>query len=1202
MQTLDWQRFPLAQSALIEASAGTGKTHTLVLLMLRALLERQLRLKDILLCTFTLAATAELSARVQTRIDQLAAWHAHFQTSAAAPVLADGDVALWQYLAERWSQSEILHSDTARIRQAQSDALSFSAKTLHGFCAEVLQRFPVECQSLVDLSGVDETLLLEQALSDTLLALSAGAGNPAAPHWQQGLKLNQAAVKKLLSSLTRAYNYSELEVLAMPIPPAPCSLPELYQQPVRSALIEAIAQALGTDALALRVGTKRVLSTLQGWLIQLRDTADKEAAGWPQALAECDGADLKLALNDGAQTKAAKLPIPAELDDCFSIFAWQSRLKVAEASALFEHLLSAVRARMQSLMRASQLMSFEQIIEQVKHALTHRSGASKAEILRTERLQALLRSAYPLAVVDEFQDTNASQFAVLDAIYAPHRFNESESANAANIILIGDPKQAIFRFRGGDVYNYLRTANRLPRYVLRTNYRASRSLVDALNAFYLPIASQAFAIDGIEFHTVEKGLLGDSTQAALTLAILDSTAAGKPSQSREVWSAHCIEASALQVQAHIASGIKAAEIAILLPRRVDIDTALAALQSLGIAAHVSARTEVVASEPALALMRILQCIAAPADRKLQRAASFAAPFSLPAAALGTAVEQELTRWFAALPALLSEQGILAITDALAQLCAQQALHEQSRWQIDLRHLGELLAQNCAAQTDSKALMASFDALLVASGAHADEPNAGKLRGAAQGAVSLLTLHSAKGLEFPHVLLPLLWSAQRRASSDYPLCTNASGTQIAMQIDLGSANYSASVAREKQELLAELLRLQYVGITRAALSVWIAVPTLAMAEPTQNALHYSLNLLGKLATSRDDKAGSSWAAGIEHLLRSASVQRQSLELSVMSEQLYNARRSAALQMRQSRESEPSVARAQTVALIYSARKAQRRLSYSAIAKMSHVMQTGLSAPQPQLDLLDAQADAELLALAPIRGRSFGLIAHTLFENLWPFDVARWFALLDARIQALARSDPGMALLMAEPARLSALRSMFERTALAPLTPVPGSCNLAALEPEQRIVELEFHLPMPRLNLDKLANLGPKHGLPALLDNVVPERLSGMLQGFIDLVFLDQGRYYVLDYKTNALGDCLANYQIDCIAAEMTQHQYHLQHVLYQFALHRYLSANLPGYQFEQHFGGAIYLFLRGFGRAPGLGYFQHRASAELLADLAQIFGA
>ena len=196
---------------------------------------------------------------------------------------------------------------------------------------------------------------------------------------------------------------------------------------------------------------------------------------------------------------------------------------------------------------------------------------------------------------------------------------------------------------------------------------------------------------------------------------------------------------------------------------------------------------------------------------------------------------------------------------------------------------------------------------------------------------------------------------------------------------------------------------------------------------------------------------------------------------------------------------------------------------------------------------------------------------------------------------------MAQLMADPQRLSALQSMFERTANAPLRPAPGSSSLANLDIANLIVELEFHLPMPQLKLAQLAALGPKFGLPALLDIATPEPLSGMLQGFIDLVFFDQGRYYVLDYKTNALGDCLMDYRAESIAAEMARHHYHLQHLLYQLALHRYLLVNLPGYQFEQHFGGAIYLFLRGFARGPELGYFHHRASLELIAELSEVLG-
>ena len=1206
LQPLEWQRFSLSQSALIEASAGTGKTHTLVLLVLRALLEQQLRLSDILLCTFTIAATAELSARVRERIHQLASWHALFLADSAQPELAPGDVELWLYLAQRWTDDAIKQSDAVRIHLAKADVVSFNAKTLHGFCAEVLQRFPIECQALAAQNSVDEASLLERALSLELQALSARANSADAPSWQRTFELNSGLLKKLISSLRRAYNYSVLDVVEMPIQPAPCPVPELHQPAVRAALCKSIADALATPGYALRDATKRVLIALQSWLQALPENADTSAANWHAAYKSCVGNDLKTVVKEGSQTTRKKLELPLAMANCFSLFSWHAHLIVAYESALFSHLLSAVRARMQAVILASQLMTFEQVIEQVKRAVVLGNFATKQERERTDSLLSALRAVYPLAFVDEFQDTNASQFAVLDAIYTPPQLGKSAGNKSATLIVIGDPKQAIYRFRGGDVYNYLRTADRLPRYVLSTNYRAQASLIDALNAFYSPIDSTAFATEGIAFHTIEKPINASAGEpAAMTFAILETRLPGKASVDRDIWGAHCINACALQIQNLLARGVEASDIAVLLPRGLDIDAQFATLQSLGIKAQLSARTEVGTGACAAALMRLLRCIDAPADRKRQRAIWLDLPFNLHADTLFGEAEHALARWFTPLPALLSQQGILAVTHALLQACGNLSPTEQARWQIDLRHVGELLSQSCASQNDCAALMASLEALLSqAATASNPEPNSSKQRGAAETAVSLMTLHGAKGLEFPHVLLPLLWSAKRRENTDYPLCTSATG----MQIDLGSAKFMQARAQEKDEELAELLRLQYVAITRAAQSVWIAIAAPSMCTPEQNALHYSLNLLGHINPAAIKGDAPSWQAGVDFLLESAAISQQNIDADALADTLHTA--VALARTQHAATPKPDEFAPDISALLYPLRKVQRRLSYSAITKMGAAARFDLPSnfePPNVLAEIEQNAvsqcpDAELLELAPIRGRSFGLIAHTLFENLWPFDSARWFARLNTAIQALSRSDPEMAQLMNEPLRLAALRAMFERTAAAPLLPAAGSCNLASLDSAHRVIELEFHLPMPQLKLAQLAGLGPKHGLPALIELATPEPLSGMLQGFIDLVFFDQGRYYVLDYKTNALGECLSDYQADAIAAAMDKHHYHLQHLLYQLALHRYLSANLPGYRFDVQFGGAIYLFLRGFARGPGLGYFHHRASAELIAELSEILGA
>ncbi len=1212
-QPLHWQSLSLEQSALIEASAGTGKTHTLVQLVLRALLERGLRLNQLLLCTFTNAATSELSQRVRIRVHQLANWHADFQANSASPELASGDTELWHYLAERWRQSALHQADAVLIRLALGDIASFSAKTLHSFCAEVLQRFPVECQALAELTNVDENALLEQALNESILALSAGKLAPNAPDWQRTLKLNQSYIKKLRNSLQRALSYSPLAVQAMNLPNAPCAVPALDVLSQRNALIKSIDFALAHPALKLRIMAARTLSGMRAWLAQMAPSADADAANWGALFTAINDADLQSVFEKGAQKLKPNAPLPAPIVDCFSLLAWQAKMQIAHESALFMHLLSAVQARMQAILQSTQQTTFERMIQQVRHAIAPDASAAKLEHVRAAKLVNLLRAAYPLAFVDEFQDTNASQFAVLEAIYAPPKTPDIINRTSETLIVIGDPKQAIYRFRGGDVYNYLRTAKRLPRYVLSTNYRAQNGLIDALNAFYLPIATSAFAAKGIEFHSVQKANPHEaSLPAVLTMLELDD-ASEAGSSDREVWSEHCLKACALHIQGLLQNGVSSKDIAVLLPRRSDVASALALLQSLGIAAQISARTEVITSDCAAALLRLLYCIETPADRRLQRATWLAAPFSWPAAALHSGAEQALARWFAPLPQRLAQQGILAICHALWQACAHLAPALRLRWQTDLRHLGELIAQNCSAQTDCSALIACFAALGEQnSGEIGADASAGKQRSAELNAVSLLTLHGAKGLEFPHVMLPLLWSARRNKSVEYPICAAEAG----MQIDLGSANYDSAVQQEKDELLAELLRLQYVAITRASKNVWIAIAAPSMAAPSNNALHYTLDLLGlsksELSqTFQSDSRG--WRAGVQSLLGNASIALEKMDVQTNELNWQNARRTGIAQTHQPNADLTSKSTAEVQAIQYTARKAQRRLSYSAMARMSDAISLTQIGSELSRAMTDHEPDPALLALAPIRGRSFGLLAHALFENIWPCVpenwTERWHALLDAQIQTLARSDPDMAMLMAEPERKNALREMFERCANTPLRAEANSTCLASLLSEQRLIELEFHLPLPSLGLAALANVGPKHGLAPLLNLSALEQsaqIAGMLQGFIDLVFFDQGRYYVLDYKTNALGENLADYRQEAILREMGLHHYHLQHLLYQLALHRYLSSNLPGYQFEQHFGGAIYLFVRAFGRGEvrgeGLGVYEHRASAELLDELSEIFGS
>jgi exodeoxyribonuclease V beta subunit len=256
---------------------------------------------------------------------------------------------------------------------------------------------------------------------------------------------------------------------------------------------------------------------------------------------------------------------------------------------------------------------------------------------------------------------------------------------------------------------------------------------------------------------------------------------------------------------------------------------------------------------------------------------------------------------------------------------------------------------------------------------------------------------------------------------------------------------------------------------------------------------------------------------------------------------------------------------------------------------------LRGPGPVDDLALLPGD-DVLRFA--RGAQAGVCIHTVFENIDFTDAAGWDAAIGAALRELG-PDPAGA-----DARAAMLRTMLDDVLATPL-PFEGvrPLVLATVSRQRRLTELEFHLPSNRLSSDDLNHLLEHHGYPA--PRLAFTALAGFLKGFIDLVFEHDGRFFVLDWKSNHLGVQPADYGHDAVAAEMARQGYHLQSLLYCVALDRHLRRRLPGYQYEQHFGGVVYLFVRGVrpawrtsdGRPAGA--WLHRPGPEVIRALSAL---
>jgi len=1190
MTPLDWPRLPLAGRVLIEASAGTGKTHTLGLLYLRLLLEGERSVEQILVATFSEAAAQELRLRLRSRIGAAARRLAR-QAPADA---ASADPALEAWLAGIEADETRRTTALRRLRLAELDFDRAPIATIHALCQRIQRDFPFASQTpFAGAELLDERELLRECVED---------------FWRRRY-------------LAGAVDADEAELV---LPHGP------------EALLHDLEALLAADGALLPCDGRRALADALAelrrpeWIAELRRLAGD---------AVLDGS--KRALRNRLTAIADALEAGAGIDT----WLCGSNGKVFEAGELAKQLKPGLDPRtipvLDRLLRLRQLVvrraqfvrgevlgaAFEYCRDEVPRRAVRREGQTYAmQIDAVHRrlcgaaadaeLADELFAAFPVALIDEFQDTDRRQFAIFDRIY-----RDAGGAARGLLVMIGDPKQAIYGFRGGDIAAYLSARAAAPqRCALTENFRSAPALVAACNELYAA-AGDGFANDAIRYRPVRARGPSDrrvqrcgKARVAAPFALHRFAATGDKVAEREM-------AALVDCANRIAEllgdprqrlgerALAPGDIAVLVPTNAQVATLRRLLAERGVPCVGGGRASVFAGDSARELLLILSALRDPNDDRALRAALATRLCGADFSALrrwlddSAAFERQRDR-FVDWRALVETRGVLAWVQALLaeRAAALLALPDGERVVTDLRHLGELLAEEEASRHGLDALCARLATLRREEDADSEAAEARRLRLESDAArVQLMTLHAAKGLEFPIVFLPLLWRVNLGSRSAEPSVLRFHDANGRLCFDIGSARFDEHRAAHHREQLEERLRLLYVALTRA-----------------QHALHVYWG-----EDESFDGGKETWkTSALERLLGRAlaglGLPGDATALPKLARRLSGVRIVGPYQ-----GPRPCYTPAQAKPAIRAAREPlpePRRPvwlhSFSALARSAppesesaaaDEAETEEAAPWPSAEAEAAAAsatdaerpvepeDSELLALEPWRGRRFGNAVHRLLEiaapqRIWPDQrelVAAELARQAARPQA-GEAD----------AALAAVGRMLDRVRAADLG---AGLRLDRLAREARVAEFEFLFPVASLPLERLRTICAAHACA----DVVPSpwgaiELNGLVAGFADLVFCHEGRYHVLDYKSNRLGTRLGDYADAALAQAMTAHHYPLQALLYVFALHRHLRARLPGYAPERDLGESWYVFVRAAGLAPGLGVWRRRWPVALLEALDDAF--
>jgi len=1224
--------------SLIEASAGTGKTFNIAKSVVRLLLERRSDgqwlvegLVNILVVTFTKAATSELVTRIRQELRL-----AERVYRAPASVEPTASVQMLRAMASGREEEA-----AGRLRDAVATLDALAVFTIHGFCKRVLDEYalesgtPFEAELLEDEQELERTALQDwwrhRMYGDALLASLVVSQNWEPDRYHADYRLAQrvpdvrldplvsladakAALQEGLAAFAAAWQALGAQGAESWLGGRPLNKSStLVTSEGRAALYAALDDAV-RHLQAGELSTAQLTLAARFAQHTLVKDFNKSSKDGKAAVAELPGVPLVQAA-DRVQAATLRLDQALRVDCVQFVRRWIDEEKTRRTALGFDDLLQRL-----------------------------------AVALETQGPDGLLaravRSQFQAALIDEFQDTDQHQFAIFRLALA-----------GCPLFLIGDPKQAIYGFRGADVQAYLRAAGMAEQqFTLEQNFRSTPRMVNAVNALFAR-RLQPFVDEGIAYHPAtaathkaEPAYLPGGPHALHWLLVPPETdKKGAPqfmgaTQARGLLFAAC----ARHIVRNIDDGWAPGRLAVLVRSASEGIEMAALLRQARVPAVVSGLGDVMQSTEAAELLLVLEAIAAPRHVARVRAALGTTLWGLSHAdLLRLATPEAEAEWTAVTDAvdLLRERwttrGLLPM---LQQWYADRAVTERllsesegERRLTNLRHLEELLhaavvGEHLNVEGTLRWLRAQV-AEAAERGDRAGNRPITELRLESDAdAVQIVTVHKSKGLEYDIVYCPTLWSAYPVKPDDAVLVQEGG----AVVLDHGSERRSDRQLPADRERLAEECRLLYVALTRARFRTVVGWGPITHKQRGDVAARSALSwlLYDSSVGGVPDGDRAAWAMADSLALDPSSWQRHLEAVVAVNPELMALEHAdhslvEALTTRRLRDDSEPVVR-----VLPQDPPPSRRFDTYRIASF-----TSLSRPQPGVamardvddnvddDIVD-DANVDLAGRAPSArdlprddfrafpaGRVAGIALHALFEH------SRFDATEDALRPLVQQQLHAAGLLSdapAEDARVSAVVDMMRRTLATPipLSPATGGQPFALRDVSQSKArhEWQFLLPMGHpdmlLTRERLAAAFVQHGRGPVADYASALRalgsvqLHGYLTGFVDLLFEHEGRWWVVDWKSNQLGIEASHYAPDALAAVMVDHHYVLQYHLYLTAAHRFLRTRLPHYDYEQHIGGAAYAFLRGFGAfnsSGSQGWFVDRPSRALIEALSEALG-
>lgn len=1160
---------PLSGTNLIEASAGTGKTYAISLIFLRLIVENNFRIEDILVVTFTIPATMELRLRIRDRLrDAISAVDGR--------EISDGTV---MDLMSGYKNNSVMKQ---RISAALKSFDQASVYTIHSFCQQMLVDNAFESGSLFSSEIVNDDTLIDRGVKDLCRLILYKSGPALVSYFMDNCSTGEllALYKKrpLSPDLRIEPEDSGADIETLDI----CynAVCELYYElsDIWRAESDNVSRIFReSEALKRNIYKEDSMDSLI-------EQMDQYISG------ENPFAFFDKFMNYTADKIANSLKKGCEPPES-EVFNICQKLNTAyeKYNAAGESLLISIKKRLFDVIDELVLNSknrnsrrtFDDLIRDAYRGLGGKAG---------KFLEDKVRARYRAALIDEFQDTDSLQFEIFNRL-----FNNDRTI----LFLIGDPKQAIYRFRGADIFSYMKASELVQnRYTLARNWRSRAELIESVNEVF-GRSSNPFIFERIRFYPVSPGEVSQGD-------IL--TVNGKPLPAFDIWLADdedespevmLLEKLASEISLLINRdednpyrlgdrGITPGDIAVLVRTRKQGISVRDSLARYSIPSVSRGMDNVFNTDEARSLYYIVSAISDPSNYRLVKSAvstpvmggTAGMLFSINSSADdGKEKLDGITSRFYVYRDTWATGGFLKmITGFLEKESVPArlfALKGGDRMVTNVNHIAEILhsAEHQNGFTPME-LVAWFGNTL-ASPPDIDEYSMRLERD--DNAVNIITMHACKGLEFPVVYSPFLSHSGDNRDNYLIFHDPSDNNRTVMYLDKNIPDDIKKIRDDED--LAENVRLLYVALTRAKSSCRV------MLAPNRN---FSRSAAFYILVKSSGYESLKYTRGVLVSSINALVENSGGRISfsqggVPAGKMYIAEKHSADEMG-SRKFTGTV------------KEGWKTHSYSAIALHS-------SAPVKPEEK-DFQSEYHVKAVygdgisAFPSGAKAGLCIHEIFEKTD-------FTLKDRdRVRGICRE-------ILEKYRFDVssdeiLTDMFFDVVSSVIDGSSG-LRLSGIDESSRLSELEFNFPVKYFDSGVFREIfsGPSPYCDRIYQRLAGNHSEpgGMMKGFIDLVFVHNGKYYIADWKSNHLGVTHADYSGERILEEMEKHNYFLQYYLYTVALDRYLEQRLGGsYSYEEHFGGVYYFFIRGMNpvTAGNCGIFRDRPDRTVVERLDRYF--